>query len=120
MSDFIEVKVSELTGAALDYMTHNSIYGWNNPSKEHAFAWRYQNDEREDYSTDWRHGGELISKYRISFEDEGDCYSALLALERPVVSVGSAFGSTHLVAACRAIVHAKLGETVLVPKELLK
>lgn len=68
--------------------------------------------------TEWDIAGPLIVKYGISIikypqyflsytSGVPDCY-------------GTSAGHTQLIAACRAIVHAKLGETVLVPKELVK
>lgn len=62
-------------------------------------------------SRDWSQGGPLIGKHRMSFEDGVTDYYAVCA-------GGEGYGPTHLVAACRAIVSAALGDTVQVPSEL--
>jgi hypothetical protein len=63
-------------------------------------------------STDWAQGGPLIDAYRIAFEDGiVDFYACLPG--------GEGYGKTHLIAACRAIVVAKLGEAVDIPTELV-
>lgn len=62
-------------------------------------------------SSDWSQGGPLIDKRRMSFEDGVADYYAVCA-------GGEGYGPTHLVAACRSIVSAALGDTVQVPSEL--
>jgi hypothetical protein len=128
MSEFLEVETADLFGSALDWAVaqvegrKTRIYlcpveglsrvAVNVPDGDLECAWLP--------SLDWDQCGCLIEKYRISFEDEDYCFSALMALESPTILVGSAFGETHLIAACRAIVCAKFGDTVRVPKELLQ
>ncbi|EKT4457270.1 DUF2591 domain-containing protein [Pseudomonas sp. CJQ_7] len=65
---------------------------------------------------DWALGGTLIAKYRIGFGLYSDSLFAVTGLDD---IPGDADGSTHLIAACRAVVAAKLGDTVQVPKELM-
>lgn len=64
-------------------------------------------------SESWSQGGPLIDKYGILFGPlpSGDLFA----------SVNGAWesGETHLIASCRAIVAAKLGDTVSVPAELV-
>ncbi|MBK3510771.1 phage protein NinX family protein [Pseudomonas sp. MF6747] len=75
------------------------------------------------YSSDWSQGGSLIDKHRISFgtigtgpEDEHG--------NEPIVALTSALhykaceGTTHLIAACRAIVATAFGDTISIPAEL--
>ena len=117
MREMIEVKTSELIGYALDYLVGCAIHGVK-PSTKHAFAWRYQNDERKHPSTEWRHGGPLIAGFAIGFV--GHDADNWLAISSPEDVEYRGVGETHLIAACRLIVMSKLGETVLVPKELVR
>ena len=62
-------------------------------------------------SASWAQGGPLIDKHRMSFwGGENYVYA--------VCAGGEGYGLTHLIAACRAIVAAKLGESVRVPRHL--
>lgn len=70
-----------------------------------------------DYSEDWNHGGLLITKYRICFDDENGLFLAVLK-DADGSSVFS-YGFTHLIAAGRAIVTAKFGAKVSVPSVLV-
>ncbi|WP_236175966.1 phage protein NinX family protein [Pseudomonas pseudonitroreducens] len=74
-------------------------------------------------STRWDHGGPLIDKHRFEFEWVGSDWHGeplqfftACGCDMPADATSS--GSTHLIAACRAIVRAKLGETVQIPAEL--
>jgi hypothetical protein len=67
------------------------------------------------FSTIWAHGGPLIEKYRIAYLIDGKGYCAI-----PHESDYGGWGATHLIAACRAIVAAKLGDAVSVPAELVQ
>lgn len=63
-------------------------------------------------SATWAQGGPLIDKHRMSFwGGENYVYA--------VCAGGEGYGPTHLVAACRAIVAAKLGGAVQVPAALV-
>ncbi|MFC0667073.1 phage protein NinX family protein [Azotobacter chroococcum] len=71
----------------------------------------------------WSQGGPLIEKYQmeLDFQHEG------LVFAYPCDDDGNdnagengSFGPTHLIAACRSIVSAKLGDTVQVPAELTR
>ena len=147
MSKMIEVKTQELVGPSLDWAVAHATKAWewahewfptmtldpaflgvsdNAPRGSVSLVPR--NPMRQDSqpftpSTDWAQGGRLIETHAITLapysmglsgvphywvaEPWGDC-------PLPIDGV------TPLIAACRAIVHAKLGETVLVPKELVK
>lgn len=126
MSEFVEVKTAELTGAALDWAVAMAE-DWNTllmpmgrteysvgatavdvDGNVTGFACRY--------STDWSQGGPLIEKHRVGFGIYADHYFAVTGLND---SSGSCNGPTHLIAACRAIVASVLGKTVSVPRELL-
>ena len=72
--------------------------------------------ERYNPQESWALGGQLIEKYRVGFGLYSDSFFAVTGLDD---ASGGADGSTHLLAACRAITAAKLGDTVQVPKELM-
>lgn len=126
MTDLIEVKTADLTGHALDWAVAQaeglevSLVGpqYNVPwrvfwkKRGQALEWDVLYNPHED----WALGGPLIEKYRVGFGLNSDCLFAVTGLDD---LPGDADGSTHLVAACRAIVAAKLGDTVQVPKELV-
>lgn len=126
MTDLIEVKTADLVGHALDWAVAQAeglevfLVGpqYNVPwrvfwkKRGQALEWDVLYNPHED----WLLGGKLIEKYRVGFGLYSDYFFAVTGLnDLP----GDADGSTHLVAACRAIVAAKLGDTVQVPKELM-
>lgn len=126
MNDLIEVKTAGLAGEALGWAVGQAEglevllappeYG--NPWR--VFA-RYQytaTEETNRYNPweAWALGGPLVAKYRIGFGLYSDSFFAVIGLDD---IAGDGDGLTHLVAAMRAIVGAKLGDTVQVPKELL-
>jgi hypothetical protein len=131
MSEFVEVKTAELIGAALDWAVaqiegvkfirhYLSVSDFRGPVPVYTSLHNYRP------STDWSHGGPLIDKHQLDlkFERKGLMYAYQCQDDGlPIIVTEDAFGSyglTHLIAACRAIVHAKLGGTVLVPGELVK
>lgn len=118
MSELINVKTSELVGAALDWAVGSAL---NLPV--HVF------DQGEPYayvalpeyagtafrpSTDWSHGGPLFDSHigRVDrvFEPSGDYMMWNYGL--PTIE---SRGPTKLIAACRAIVLQKIGENIQVP-----
>ncbi|MCE0958741.1 phage protein NinX family protein [Pseudomonas putida] len=131
MTDLIEVRVSNLVGAALDWavamaegykqdtedfhaiisprgvFTSVSVRG-----AENGFGYRP--------STAWSQGGPLFDKHLGSahhnphLEDNSCRYSA-----GPAGAGIWLYGPTALVAFCRTLVMTKLGDTVQVPKELM-
>ena len=119
MSGMIKVKVSELTGAALDYAVEIAIHDIS-PTAKHAFAWQYQNEERKDYSSNWSHGGPLIEKHDVCLAIvQGQWYAAFDPGYKLSEWDDAGSGDTPLLAACRAIVTEKLGETIQLPSRLL-
>ncbi|MFV7463058.1 DUF2591 domain-containing protein [Pseudomonas shirazica] len=127
MTDLIEVKTSDLSGEALGWSVGKAegleVFL---ASPEYGNPWRvfarYQGQaivqtKRYNPWEDWALGGPLIDKYEADFQ------WARPGMLRAVVSVGQSVGAaraeTHLLAAGRAIVSAKLGDTVQVPKELM-
>ncbi|MEJ5278747.1 phage protein NinX family protein [Pseudomonas sp. MYb541] len=124
-----EVRVADLTGKALDWAVAIASGAEEVKTTEHGISCIYQLPEGGCWtnlytpSTDWSQGGLLIDMHRISFVTAGtgpeDQYG-----NEPIVALSSSLhykaceGSTHLIAACRAIVATKLGETISVPAEL--
>lgn len=135
MTDMIEVKTAELAGPALDWAVAEAegiqrfVMGndWPGNSAVDDAADRDRvvicnligrlvvarggwSDEWKP-SASWAQGGPLIDKHRMSFwGGENYVYA--------VCAGGEGYGLTHLIAACRAIVAAKLGDTVRVPATL--
>lgn len=131
MMEMVKVKVSDLTGAALDWAVakaeqHDSTIGKAiffgklnkfvviESSKSLAVL-------RGPYkpSSNWHHCGPLIDKYAIAFDTD--------IPEEPIATCnrqlfGHGHGETHLVAACRAIVtsHNKHYEFIEVPAVLVE
>lgn len=127
----VEVKVSELEGAALDWAVAvadgvqptlwdvccgNGVTNGNpseppecccNPEVQVAIGFG-----RWQPSTDWSQGGHLIEDNKISLIYAFEQYEALIGM------TVSEQAETPLIAACRAIVAAKLGDTVQIPAEL--
>ncbi|MFG0540166.1 DUF2591 domain-containing protein [Pseudomonas sp. YQ_5] len=131
MTDMIEVKTADLTGEALGWAVGKAEgldvflappeYG--NPWR--VFA-RYsytvtEHTKRYNPWENWALGGPLIDRLRIDLSAPPaiDLNNEIGWQARP--DDGMTFwhsGTTALIATCRAIVAAKLGDTVQVPKEL--
>lgn len=133
----IEVKTADLIGPALDWavakaegLDHTIYfyrYGgyWVVPVVKDG----YNPERKVDWfspSTDWSQGGPLIEKYTIALEsadaDPGADWrwNARFECDGAGHTGTPKCGSTPLIAACRAIVAAKLGDVVQVPAELLE
>lgn len=124
------MKVSDLTGARLDYWVakaQGAICATWSDGKPIIFAdWLSfpalqctPAGHRKDYfrpSTDWSQGGPLIDKHRINFATIGTGPADENGRE-PVVAItydgrNAMTGPTHLIAAMRAIVRDTYGEEV--------
>jgi len=117
-----KIKTAELQGAQLDWAVAKAL-GW---AVHHRNAACYCMAKEADGimqkamafvdefrpSTDWAQGGPLIHEYRIGFGVKDDCYLALAGIKGVY---GTGIGETHLIAAMRALVAAKLGDEVEVP-----
>lgn len=127
--NMIEVKTAELSGSALDWAVAKAEGDehWTSDRNIDWFAWRMRNWKP---STDWSQGGPLIEKYRaypdryhdtVVISEEGRFF---VLADSETLNFGDEFdsmeGSTPLIAACRAIVAAKMGDVVQVPAELLE
>lgn len=112
--NMIEVKTAELSGPALDWAVAKAeCFDVEIPARDVVWS-KYGGCYSP--SINWEQGGALVHEYRIAFALYPDLYFAALGHNE---FSGTAMGETHLIAACRAIVAAKLGETVQVPAELL-
>ncbi|MEE1866890.1 phage protein NinX family protein [Pseudomonas auratipiscis] len=122
MTDLTEVKTADLASEALNWSVAMAM--GLNPSvvsaqygvptrvfilQEGMFPVRYKP------SADWLMGGPLIDRLQAEILRSGPVvYAKLHGL-----TDAAGAGESTLIAACRAIVTARLGETVQVPKELL-
>ncbi len=109
--------VSELTGAELDYWVARAA-GLSNaklrrvgPTENGGFVFveHVQADGNTLYSPsrDWKHGGPIIERERIQLWDCGDWMAKVNK-----TAGNSGAGPTPLIAAMRAYVASKYGETV--------
>ena len=119
-----KVKTSELVGAALDWAVAKALDYKPYLVDQGAGpdAWMTQvpwggmaviGEDGWSPSTDWAQGGRLFQTYISAMNDTGSgcwCHCGN--------NLGE--GETILIAACRAIVAAKLGDTVEIPTELLE
>ena len=129
------MKVSELTGHALDWavakcaglLEPRERYGKMVPSVVLDMEYWSNGDPmvrlnpcpdvyyRAEYdpSTNWEHGGPIIERERINLWNEGHDWEASLYGKHIV------WGETPLVASMRCYVASKLGDEVEIPAELL-
>lgn len=129
MTDLIEVRVSNLIGAPLDWAVAK-VEGIET-------SWRYGRELvkvhdrggiklvesiRSIYSPsiDWSQGGPLVDKHHGGLHYEAHLADANFRYSSGPGSTGFwCYGPTALIAFCRGLVKAKLGDTVQVPKELM-
>lgn len=121
MTDLIEVQTSTLAGAALDW-TVAQVEGIEVAIAEPHYGtdWRvYRPESGGKYSpsTDWAVGGPLIDKHVRQLKFYAGEYAE--TAWRGETCDGWGEGPTPLVAACRSILAAEVGDTVQVPKELI-
>ena len=119
------VKTAELSGAALDYMTAVAV-GMECQIVGNSFDTSWLEDRpdgsrsrvfgRYRPSIDWSQGGPLIESNGIWLSDDNETEENWIASSG---GVDIYCGKTPLIAACRAIVATKLGDTVDVPEVLL-
>lgn len=128
----IKVKVSELSGAALDWaVARAGGYAWQLERGAYGSGFHVvvklpePSIDRQVVlkpSSDWAQGGPLIEKYRVDLSSPPSDTSQAGWDAR--VDDGHlllwANGSNALIAACRAIVAAKFGAEIEVPAELME
>lgn len=123
----MKIKTSELIGSDLDWAVAVALgaHGQETGSKtikgcKHWVIPGFVDPMRWDNwtpSLDWRQGGKLIASNAIGFV--GHDADSWLAFSSPCDETHQGIGSTHLIAACRLIVAAQLGDEVDVPEELV-
>lgn len=132
MSDFVEVKTTELVGSALDWAVAMAD-GWE-ADRPQAGQIRKGDiymlvgpfrliglgaDKFYSPSTNWSQGGPIVEKEKIALQWIGYWDARCDRPRNEGGGSGYARGSTPLIALLRAIITAKLGETVHVPAELV-
>lgn len=136
MGEFVEVKTAELVGAALDWAVarvealENLVLRKGQPAFERDFdpdCWADDHDMRlfkcwrfYTPSTDWGQGGPLIEKYKLDLGAPMETIAGPWNANTEWGHPRGQKGDTALIAACRAIVASRLGETVSIPRELLQ
>lgn len=122
MSETIEVNTADLCGPALDRaIAQIEAIPVAIASPHYGTGWRiYKPGFGGKYSpsTDWAVGGPLIDKYILEFKFYQAEYPE--TAWRASANDGWGEGPTQLIAACRAIVADRLGDTVRIPAELAK
>ena len=132
----MKIKTSELSGVALDWAVSQVdevktiMLAPKNDEPKKPFALfgslaiPVGGDSENSYSpsTCWHCGGPLIERFHIdfTFERVGVVWAELCGDDGSYCSpFAGVYGSTHLIAACRAIVLANLGDEVDVPEGLV-
>ena len=109
------MKVSELTGPALDWAVA-ACEGWKVSVVE--FKKSQLSSSKFAYSSVWAKGGPIIEREKISICWEGKTWVATLLNESIDVWHGHQYGPTPLIAAMRCFVASRLGDEVEVPEGL--
>lgn len=128
MTDLIEVKTADLAGEALGWAVGKAEgldvflappeYG--NPWRVFARCQAAATEHTKRYNPweDWALGGPLIEEHMVSLhcpQSTDDVWAGWVITDKGEYCQA---GNNALIAASRAIVAAKLGDTVQVPKEL--
>ncbi|MDE9463524.1 phage protein NinX family protein [Xenorhabdus bovienii] len=115
----MKIKTSELTGRALDWAVAKAD-GRGVKINELGYVFVCDNRSIGVYSpsTDWAKCGELIDTHLIELNNqvisENEVEHWATCMDEYI------YGSTALEAACRIVVHVKLGDEVEIPDELLE
>jgi len=138
----IEVRTADLSGAALDWATFCAVFSGMQPTIRKiesvtidrkpfikpltfpsavylTYSGAYGAECDWNPSSAWEDGGPLLERFKphITYHNAPDkTPMAVMAEQHPDYQCGD----TILIAACRAIVAAKLGESVQVPAELVE
>ena len=125
-----EVKVGEVSGAALDYLvlTCGELDADSNITTKQFISMQSQGYFL--YSTDWEQGGPIITQKIDALRKRSKAEEADLTHPNPnfkfkaeifadIDGYFCGFGPTPLIAVMRCYVASKLGEVVKVPQELL-
>lgn len=132
MTDLIEVKTADLVGEQLAWAVGKAegLDAFLAPP-EYGNPWRvfvrHQADATEHFRRynpheDWELGGPLIEVHRIELREDETGWAAdrsTLPNGLPCNYDWCGYGTTPLIAVCRARSSGALGDTVQVPKELM-
>ncbi|MDE9536914.1 DUF2591 domain-containing protein [Xenorhabdus bovienii] len=120
----MKIKTSELTGRALDWAVCLAIGGTVNEDNTEVQApnngYYLLSNGKGNFtpSTDWSQCGPLIDTYLIELNNqvisENEVEHWATCMDEYI------YGSTALEAACRIVVHVKLGDEVEIPDELVE
>jgi hypothetical protein len=125
LTALVELRVADLAGPLLAYAV--AVAEGSAETVEwccrHDGSGKFGNIWTDDWGCyrpdiDWDIGGPLIAKHAIGFV--GKDADNWLAFAAPADEEQQGVGPTHLIAACRLIVRAALGEVVSVPVELVQ
>ncbi len=125
MTDLIEVRVSNLIGAPLDWAVAMATDAAEIAIGEHRVICIYDTPEGGCWtnlyqpSKDWSQGGLLIDEYSGTSQHIHGLPADLCYAGGPAGAGVWCYGPTALIAFCRGLVNHKLGDTVQVPKELM-
>lgn len=130
MSEMIEVKTSDLAGAALDWAVaqvdevKTIMLNTRKSEKKKPFALfgslalPLASEEGYAPSSCWHCGGPLIDKHRISLHGPGHHSGVWVSSMNGSETIHTTTGATALEAACRRIVYEHLGDIFKLPVEL--
>lgn len=123
--EMVEVNTCELVGPALDWAVAKAT----DTKIDHSRGKELRIDVGIGFqspwmpSVNWYQGGPLIEKNRIELRPsvtENWLAEKIMIRIETSANYWRGFGSTILIAACRAIAQGNLGDTVSVPKELMQ
>jgi len=117
------MKTEELQGAALDWAVHKIEFARMQAAGEYVKQWVLDDHARGhivgSFSTDWDWGGPIIEREKVHLTHRpgevvsGNNWTAFLYQPHRYAD-----GPTPLIAAMRCYVASKLGDDVVIPKEL--
>lgn len=130
MTDLIEMRVSNLVGAPLDWAVAMAE-GFESDPERLTNVWLNEEDPTSvsirgvemGYgfrpSSNWEHGGQLIDKHSGTAQHIPGLPAHLGYAGGPAGAGVWCYGPTALIAFCRGLVNHKLGDSIQVPKELM-
>ena len=110
------VETSQLSGPALDWAVAEAV-GLVAYTQPDGPVYLPINGEAWSPSTNWSQGGPLIGRLEVLTQYDDSSWYAIPMSEFGVIEL---YGPTPLIAICRAIVAAELGDDVEVPAELVE
>lgn len=118
----MKIKVSELTGSALDWAVAKIVQDWNDEDRWLNTIGYIDSGDSEDEpyqpSTNWSQGGKLIheNKISINYVASGRWSDGWRAFS---ISAPIYLGPTVLIAAMRSLVASKFSDEIEIPDRLI-